>query len=172
METPKLSNRQIERALKSAFKQANRTPEQIARSERMKKAAAKREAARELTPKEKKRLENIAKARQNLPVKVRLSLQHFVNGRAYGPGDVEVPQHLANEFLYREQQHRAQEESFYGTKSVIVGPRVGHGTNAFHRTTLVPNETFDDSWTNPNPSMIAGSISGKNMSDSGQGNKF
>ena len=165
-ELPKLTTRQIERQLKTAFRKANQTEEQKAHVKRQQKYAAKREAARQLTPKEQKAKERGQRLAMMAPITVTLTLRHTVNNDSYGPGQVTIPRHLALTFQAAEYRYAKAEERFYSTRSAIIGPKV----RGAHVVVPVANETFEDSWTNPR--IISNSVSGKNMTDTGEGRKF
>lgn len=101
----------------------------------------------------------------NRQVTVILTMRHYVNGQAYGPGRVTTTANLATGFLHTEGHAGDMEEQFRGAKAAIVGPRKAGG----HSIKEVPQETFDTEYANAAPSQT---ISGANIEDTGSGNRF
>lgn len=95
------------------------------------------------------RREIIKKARTELPVEITLVNSHIVNGMSYGPGKVKVHGSLAQSLVEQDQRAIRAEETFHGTKAVIIGPRV----KGVHITHQVPMETFDDSMSTAEPAI-------------------
>lgn len=58
----------------------------------------------------------------NRPVKIELSAPHFINGVAYGPGVVTVPQHMVNGLLETERRLRENNANFEGKRAHFIGP--------------------------------------------------
>lgn len=69
-------------------------------------------------------------------VTVSLRLQHRINGRPYGPGDVVVREDLAIDLRSQEQQFKNAEQFLYQQGSAIIG--------AGNRLIRLPAERFND----------------------------
>jgi hypothetical protein len=107
----------------------------------------------------------VANMNANRLVTVRLTMRHYVNGVAYGPGEVKVPANLAAGMAHTEGTAIEVEEQFRGTKAAIIGPRRSGGFSIKE----VPGETFDTEWTNPN-AVPADTVRGSQYgSDPGSG---
>ena len=128
----------------------------------------KRKRAKLTPEKAAKREENLAKARLNQPIKVTLTMPHWRNGVNYGPGILSLPRSLAMELLSEEQARTRADARFFGSRSVIIGPR---GRTGSVRVVEVPAETFELPYDKPN--LYADRIDGtKHGSDTGEGGKF
>lgn len=104
----------------------------------------------------------------NRLVTIRLRQRHYVNGIAYGPGEVKVSYSLACAMASTEGHADIVEEQFQGTKAAIIGARTPRGVSVIP----VPSETFDQEWTRPD-AIVADRVSGnKYGQDTGTGNKF
>jgi hypothetical protein len=86
------------------------------------------------------RVARTAKAREILasdrPVTITLTMPHWINGVAYGPGVVKVPRDMVAGFLENEQRVRENDANFMGHKAAYIGPA--------NRAMRVAYEQFDN----------------------------
>jgi hypothetical protein len=68
-------------------------------------------------------------------VAVTLTMPHFINGVAYGPGVVKIPQHMVAGLLDTEQRVRENDARLTGKRAAFIGPG--------GRPMPVPYEAFD-----------------------------
>ena len=118
-------------------------------------------------PKRPKNPQKVANMNANRLVTVRLSMRHFVNGVAYGPGEVKVSANLAAAFSHTEGHAVEVEDQFRGTKAAIIGPRTARGVSVIP----VPSETFDTEWTKED-SIISEAVKGSAYGQGSGGQKF
>jgi hypothetical protein len=78
---------------------------------------------------------NTAVLKQHTPHTLTLTFRHYVNGTAYGPGDVRVPYALAQLLGEQETRARQVEERFHSNSAFLIGPG--------GRRKRVAPETFD-----------------------------
>jgi hypothetical protein len=73
------------------------------------------------------RVARTAKAREVLagvrPVTITLTMPHWINGIAYGPGVVKVPPDMVAGFLENEQRVRENDANLMGHRAAYIGPR-------------------------------------------------
>jgi hypothetical protein len=109
-----------------------------------------------------------ARMNANRLVTVRLTMRHYINGIAYGPGEVSLPFNTATGLLHTEGHAGVVEEQFQGAKAAIIGPR--HPVRGQTFTEVAP-ETFDTEWTNPN-ARPADVVKGGGFENPSTANKF
>jgi hypothetical protein len=104
------------------------TPKPLAGARRRLQRAEQKAKPKKRRKKQPKaaRVARTAKAREvvasNRPVTVTLTMPHWINGVAYGPGVVKVPPDMVAGFLENEQRVRENDANFMGHKAAYIGP--------------------------------------------------
>lgn len=105
-------------------------------------ATKKPAAAKPKRPASTKVTKHLEKAR---PVTIHLDVQHSINGRNYGPGDVRVPTKIANVLLEQERRSKESEDRLWEARShIVVASQSGP-----NRKYSVANDSFDQLLAKP-----------------------
>lgn len=86
----------------------------------------------------------------NRLVTVTLTMRHYINGKAYGPGKMALPHNLATGLMHTEGHAIEVEDQFRGAKAAIIGPRRAGG----HVIKEVPEEMFDTEYAQAGPADV------------------
>ena len=79
-------------------------------------------------------------------VKIALHIQHFINGKVYGPGIVVLKRSMAQQFRGEEERFVQGEKDLFTTKSTIVGKLGPSGSHSTHR---IPDGLLDEALGDP-----------------------
>ena len=71
---------------------------------------------------------------------VTLRMEHFVNGRVFGPGKITVLRSLGQQFLKEEEAQIEQQRNLFSDRGVIIGKR---GPTGYHTLTEVDPGSFE-----------------------------
>ncbi len=88
------------------------------------------------------RAANMRKVRlsQESNLTVTLRMEHFVNGRVFGPGKITVFRSLGQQFLKEEEAQIEQQRNLFSDRGVIIGKR---GPTGYHTLTEVDPGSFE-----------------------------